>query len=154
MNNLIFGTERFGYYETIAGGEGATGQRDGASGIHTHMTNTAMTDPEIMELRYPVRVERFGLRKGSGGVGSKRGGDGIVKRIRFLDAVTLSLLTQRRVEAPFGMEGGGAGACGEQVLIGADGSETPLAGNGSREIEAGEAVEIRTPGGGAWGARE
>ncbi|EDY82884.1 Hydantoinase/oxoprolinase domain family protein [Verrucomicrobiia bacterium DG1235] len=151
MNNLIFGTKDFGYYETIAGGEGATEVRDGASGVHTHMTNTAMTDPEIMELRYPVRVEAFALRAGSGGAGKTNGGDGMVKRIRFLDAVTLSLLTQRRVEAPFGVLGGEAGACGQQVLKGDDGSEKRLPGNGSWELDAGTVLEIRTPGGGGWG---
>lgn len=154
MNNLIFGTESFGYYETIAGGEGATRERDGASGVHTHMTNTAMTDPEIMELRYPVRVEAFGLRCGSGGAGAFSGGDGVCKRIRFLEPVTLSLLTQRRVEKPFGVEGGEAGSCGEQVLIGADGEELVLTGNGSWELAADTVLEMRTPGGGAWGRRK
>ncbi|MBK1876668.1 hydantoinase B/oxoprolinase family protein [Pelagicoccus mobilis] len=151
MNNLIFGTESFGYYETIAGGEGATPERDGASGVHTHMTNTAMTDPEVMELRYPVKVEIFGLRENSGGSGLRRGGDGVVKRVKFLKPVTLSLLTQRRIEQPFGVEGGGAGACGEQILVKADGSVTALDGNGSWELETGEVLEIRTPGGGGWG---
>ncbi len=151
-NNLIFGTDSFGYYETIAGGEGATRERSGASGVHTHMTNTAMTDPEIMELRYPVRVERFALRSGSGGAGKLRGGDGVVKRISFLDAVTLSLLTQRRVEKPFGRDGGRAGACGEQVMVSEDGSEERLDGNGSWELEAGSVLEMRTPGGGGWGS--
>ncbi|MDQ8183248.1 hydantoinase B/oxoprolinase family protein [Pelagicoccus sp. SDUM812005] len=151
MNNLIFGTDRFGYYETIAGGEGATSERAGASGVHTHMTNTAMTDPEIMELRYPVRVEAFSLRPGSGGCGKNRGGDGVVKRIRFLEPVTLSLLTQRRVEEPFGVSGGDAGACGEQVLFKPNGEAEMLAGNGHWNLAAESVLEIRTPGGGAWG---
>ncbi len=154
MNNLIFGTGSFGYYETIAGGEGATSERDGASGVHTHMTNTAMTDPEIMELRYPVRVEAFSLRLGSGGSGARNGGDGVRKRIRFLEPVTLSLLTQRRVEIPFGVEGGEAGACGEQVLVAADGAESVLPSNGSWDLQAGVVLEIRTPGGGGWGIVE
>lgn len=151
MNNLIFGTDSFGYYETIAGGEGASPKRSGASGVHTHMTNTAMTDPEIMELRYPVRVEAFSLRTGSGGRGKWNGGDGVVKRIRFLEPVTLSLLTQRRVEKPFGAEKGEAGACGEQVLVGKDGSKSILPSNGSWELEAETVLEIKTPGGGGWG---
>ena len=154
MNNLIFGTKAFGYYETIAGGEGATAERAGASGVHTHMTNTAMTDPEIMELRYPVRVEALGLRRGSGGSGRSRGGDGVVKRIRFLETVTLSLLTQRRVRAPFGMEGGGEGARGGQRLVFADGQVEELAGNGQWSVPAGTALEMETPGGGGWGPGE
>ncbi|MDQ8196844.1 hydantoinase B/oxoprolinase family protein [Pelagicoccus enzymogenes] len=151
MNNLIFGTDSFGYYETIAGGEGASPSRAGASGVHTHMTNTAMTDSEIMEIRYPVRVESFSLRTGSGGKGIHRGGDGVTKRIRFLDAVTLSLLTQRRKQAPFGMAEGEPGSCGEQILIDPTGARTILPGNGSWDLSAGSVLEIRTPGGGAWG---
>ncbi len=151
MNNLIFGAERFGYYETIGGGEGATPQRDGASGAHTHMTNTAMTDPELMELRYPVVVERLALRRASGGAGRNRGGDGILKRIRFLEKVTLSLLTQRREQAPRGMAGGGSGKPGEQRICRANGNVEPLPGNGSFEIEPGDILEIETPGGGGWG---
>ncbi len=154
MNNLIFGTDSFGYYETIAGGEGATAGRDGASGVHTHMTNTAMTDPEVMELRYPVRVEQFALRGGSGGAGEYRGGSGVVKRIRFLESVTLSLLTQRRVQEPFGVAGGASGKCGEQVLVDEDGDERTLPGNGSWDLGAGTLLEVRTPGGGGWGAEE
>ncbi|MDQ8188125.1 hydantoinase B/oxoprolinase family protein [Pelagicoccus sp. SDUM812002] len=152
MNNLIFGTNSFGYYETIAGGEGASPKRPGASGVHTHMTNTAMTDSEVMELRYPVRVEAFSLRRSSGGCGKHAGGDGLVKRIRFLDDVTLSLLTQRRKVAPFGMLGGDAGRCGEQVLIDPSGLASRLPGNGSWDLKAGSVLEMRTPGGGAWGA--
>ena len=151
MNNLIFGTDAFGYYETIAGGEGACEKRNGASGVHTHMTNTAITDPEIMELRYPVRVEAFALRTGSGGNGVFHGGDGVVKQIRFLEPVTLSLLSQRRIEAPFGLHGGESGACGEQILINSEGEERELAGNGSWTIESQSILEIRTPGGGGWG---
>ncbi|MBC2606548.1 hydantoinase B/oxoprolinase family protein [Pelagicoccus albus] len=153
MNNLIFGTESFGYYETIAGGEGATDSRPGASGVHTHMTNTAMTDPEIMELRYPVRVEEFSIRSGSGGKGRQSGGDGVVKRIRFLEPVTLSLLTQRRNERPFGMEGGEPGACGIQLVVSPEGEQMELAGNGSWELEAGSILLMKTPGGGGWGER-
>ncbi|MDQ8203405.1 hydantoinase B/oxoprolinase family protein [Pelagicoccus sp. SDUM812003] len=151
MNNLIFGTSRFGYYETIAGGEGGTPQRDGASGVHTHMTNTAMTDPELMELRYPVRLEAFHLRDGSGGIGARRGGDGVVKCIRFLEPVTLSLLTQRRERPPFGMAGGEPGSCGRQALLKPDGSEERLPGNGSFELAADSVLLVETPGGGAWG---
>ncbi len=154
MNNLIFGNERVSYYETIAGGEGATSERPGASGKHTHMTNTAITDPEILEWRFPVRLERFEIRAGSGGSGRYRGGDGLGRRIRFLEPVEVSLLTQHRESPPRGMDGGGSGAVGSQHKIDRHGNRTPLAGNGSCRFEAGEAIEIYTPGGGGWGVED
>lgn len=153
MNNLIFGNEHASYYETIAGGEGATRERNGASGVHTHMTNTSITDPEILEWRYPARVEQFSLRKGSGGEGARKGGDGLLRRLLFTEAVEVSLLTQHRTQAPFGLEGGAIGALGEQWKIGRDGSRQRLAGNETLAFEAGEAIEILTPGGGGFGAK-
>jgi len=150
MNNLIFGNERVSYYETIAGGEGATPLSPGADGVHTHMTNTGVTDPEILEFRFPVRLEKFGLRENSGGKGRKEGGEGICRRIRFLEPVSLSLLTQHRKEPPYGQEGGGSGALGSQCKIDRKGEKTPLSGNGSFRFKAGEAIEILTPGGGGW----
>ncbi|MEM9160325.1 MAG: hydantoinase B/oxoprolinase family protein, partial [Verrucomicrobiota bacterium] len=152
MNNLIFGNQNCSYYETIAGGEGATSERPGADGVHTHMTNTAITDPEIFEKRYPARLEKFGLREGSGGAGRFSGGEGVARRIRFLEAVKLSMLTQHRRERPYGMEGGEAGQCGEQFLIRAkDGSKVALGENVAIDLEAGDLLEVRTPGGGGWG---
>ena len=110
MNNVTFGDERFGYYETIGGGAGAGDGFDGASGVHTHMTNTRITDPEILEARHPVRLVAFALRRGSGGAGRWRGGDGLVRRYRFLAPLTASLLTERRTTAPYGLAGGMPGA--------------------------------------------
>ena len=152
MNNLIFGDDQFGYYETIAGGAGAGPDYEGASGIHTHMTNTAITDPEILEHRYPVRLRRFALRKNSGGKGKYKGGDGLIREIEFLQPLKLSLLTQHRVESPYGLEGGQAGECGKQTLIKADGTQKKLASSSEIQTETGDRLIIETPGGGGWGS--
>jgi 5-oxoprolinase (ATP-hydrolysing) len=146
MNNLIFGDNSFGYYETICGGAGAGPGYDGASGLHTHMTNTAITDPEILETRYPVRLVRFCLRRGSGGAGRWRGGDGVVREIEFLRPLSVSLLAQHRVEKPYGVEGGGPGARGRQLLNG-----RKLPGIVAFQAGAGDRLVIETPGGGGWG---
>lgn len=150
MNNFLFGNERFGYYETIGGGSGAGDGYAGASAVHTHMTNTAITDVEVLERRYPVRLRRFEVRRGSGGDGRFRGGDGLVREFEFLERITVSLLTQHRVEAPYGMDGGEAGACGRQVWVGREG-ERELPSVVTFEVEAGDRVVIETPGGGGWG---
>ncbi|NNM29993.1 MAG: 5-oxoprolinase [Akkermansiaceae bacterium] len=152
MNNFLFGTERFGFYETLGGGSGAGPGWDGMSGTHVHMSNTAVTDPEILEWRYPVRVREFSLRRGSGGAGKWRGGDGLRREIEFLEPMTVSFLTQRRVRGPHGAEGGADGAPGAQVLIRADGRAEPLAPITSFEVRPGERIRIDTPGGGGWGA--
>ncbi len=155
MNNLTFGDGSFGYYETICGGSGATRDADGADAVHTHMTNTRLTDPEVIERRYPVRLHEFSIRRGSGGAGRKRGGDGIVRRIEFLKPLTVSLLTERRGEyAPFGLEGGGPGAVGQNQLRRA-GSENDeeLPGKVQLEVSAGDVLTIETPGGGGFGER-
>ncbi len=154
MNNFIFGNDRISYYETIAGGEGATKNRAGASGVHTHMTNTAITDPEILERRFPVRVENFGIREKSGGSGHQRGGDGLCRRLQFLESVEVSLLLQHRIFAPFGLAGGERGKTGEQYKIDASGNRSALPGNGSFEVLSGESVEILTPGGGGFGSEK
>src|SRR5690606_7236573 len=110
MNNLTFGDATFGYYETIGGGEGACPDRAGTSGVHTHMTNTRITDPEVLEARFPVRLLAFGLRRGSGGAGRFAGGDGLVRRLELLAPLEVSLLSDRRRNPPFGLAGGGPGA--------------------------------------------
>lgn len=150
MNNFLFGGEGFGYYETIAGGAGAGHGYAGAHALHTHMTNTAITDPEIIEQRYPVRLRQFAIRRGSGGTGRWCGGDGVVREFEFLAPLTVSLLTQHRMEAPYGLEGGGAGSPGRQRLI-RQGRETVLEGCTSFPVKPGDRVVIETPGGGALG---
>jgi len=150
MNNVLFGNKRFGYYETVCGGAGATEYGDGASAVHTHMTNTRITDAEVLEQRYPVRVRRFAVRAGSGGGGAHRGGDGAVREIEFLEDVSLSVLAQHRVVAPYGMDGGGAGACGAQRVVRADGRVEQLKGIDGVELCAGDRFVVETPGGGGW----
>ena len=150
MNNVLFGNDRFGYYETIAGGAGAGPGYDGACALHTHMTNTAITDPEILERRFPVRLHRFSLRPASGGKGQHRGGDGVVREFEFLAPLTLSWLTQHRSQGPYGMAGGAEGACGRQRLF-RDGEWVPLPSGGSVTVKAGDRFCIETPGGGGWG---
>ncbi|MBL9141848.1 MAG: hydantoinase B/oxoprolinase family protein, partial [Phycisphaerae bacterium] len=150
MNNLVFGNDRFSVYETIGGGAGASAHAHGASGVHVHMSNTRLTDPETLELRHPVRLERLHLRSGSGGEGLHRGGEGIVRRIRMLQPVTVCFVSQHRTQAPAGCAGGGAGACGEQRVIRADGAVEPCAGVFSASLAAGDAIEICTPGGGGY----
>jgi 5-oxoprolinase (ATP-hydrolysing) len=151
MNNFTFGDEARQYYETICGGAGATATSDGASAIHTHMTNSRLTDPEILERRFPVRVEAFGVRPGSGGDGARRGGDGALRRIRFLAPMEAALLSSRRENAPQGIAGGGPGSPGRQRLIAASGAVSELPGCFSVTVELGDAIEIETPGGGGFG---
>ncbi|MCR9093356.1 MAG: hydantoinase B/oxoprolinase family protein [bacterium] len=154
MNNVTFGDEAFGYYETIGGGAGATPNAPGEGGVHTHMTNTRITDPEVLEARFPVRLLAFGLRPGSGGEGARRGGDGLVRRYRFLRPVTVSLLTERRTRAPFGLEGGESGACGRnRVRRVGTGAFEDAPGHARLELAAGDELWIETPGGGGHGAR-
>jgi len=154
MNNLSFGNESFGYYETVGGGSGAADGFDGASGVHTHMTNTRITDPEVIEHRYPVRLHRFAIRGGSGGGGRWNGGDGLVREIEFLAPLEFSILSQHRVSAPYGMAGGGDGAVGRQVILSADGSRRELEGIDGCEVSAGDRVILETPGGGGYGAEK
>lgn len=151
MNNTLFGNETFGYYETICGGSGAGDGFDGASAVHTHMTNTRITDPEILELRYPVYLNRFEIRQNSGGKGKFNGGDGIIREIEFLEPVKLSVLSQHRKVAPFGILGGANAKTGEQKIIKKTGEIIELEGNSAFDIEAGDRFIIETPGGGGWG---
>ncbi len=151
MNNFTFGDADRQYYETICGGAGATARAAGASAVHSHMTNSRLTDPEILERRFPVRLESFAVRRGSGGVGDHRGGDGVVRRLRFLGPMTANLLSTRRTHAPEGLAGGGNALPGAQRLVHVDGSSEALPGCFSVEVKAGEAIEIETPGGGGFG---
>ncbi|MFI4875403.1 MAG: hydantoinase B/oxoprolinase family protein, partial [Blastopirellula sp. JB062] len=152
MNNLTFGDETFGYYETICGGAGATGQAAGAAAVHTHMTNTRLTDVEVFELRFPVRVRRFAIRQGSGGAGEHRGGDGVEREIEFLRPLSGALLTQRRGPyRPYGMSGGEPGELGENRLRRSDGDEIALPAICSFQLSPGDVLVIKTPGGGGWG---
>jgi len=151
VNNFVWGNDRFQNYETIGGGAGAGDGFIGASAVHTHMTNTRLTDPEVLETRFPVRVERFGIRSGSGGKGRWSGGEGIVRDVRFLESATVTTLTSHRITQPRGMAGGGNGAVGENAVLRADGSREKLKGNDQSELAAGDVFEMLTPGGGGWG---
>ncbi|HWB09608.1 MAG TPA: hydantoinase B/oxoprolinase family protein [Pirellulales bacterium] len=153
MNNLVFGDPSFGYYETICGGAGATREADGADAVHTHMTNTRLTDPEVIEQRYPIRVREFCVRRGSGGSGRRRGGDGVVRELEFLRPLEVSIVSQRRGEyPPYGLDGGEPGAIGRNTLRRADGAVEQLAGQVQFTAAAGDVLTIQTPGGGGFGA--
>jgi len=152
MNNLLFGDARYQYYETICGGIGAGPGFNGAGPVQTHMTNTRMTDPEILELRYPVRLEEFSIRRGSGGAGRWHGGDGSRRRIRFLHPMEAVIVASRRNVPPHGLQGGANGAAGRQWVERSDGSIQWLGGSDSAHLAAGEVLGIETPGGGGWGA--
>ncbi|MFP6901499.1 MAG: hydantoinase B/oxoprolinase family protein, partial [Opitutales bacterium] len=154
MNNVIFGDATRSHYETVAGGAGAGIGFPGASGIHTHMTNTAITDPEILEMRQPVRLERFQIRQGSGGAGSWSGGDGLEREYFFEVPMSVSLLTQRRTEGPEGIAGGESGQPGGQYLIRADGGREDLPAVVNIEVQAGDRLILMTPGGGGAGQAE
>jgi 5-oxoprolinase (ATP-hydrolysing) len=151
MNNFIFGDATRQYYETICGGTGAGPGFDGTSAIQTHMTNTRMTDPEILELRYPVILEEFAIRRGSGGAGRWQGGDGARRRIRFLEPMTAVIVASRRAVAPFGLAGGADGLPGQQWVDHPGGTRTVLTGTDRAEIGPGDIVTILTPGGGGYG---
>ena len=151
MNNLLFGNDRFGYYETIGGGAGAGPDFCGADAVHQHMTNTRITDPEVLEFRYPVRLNCFAIRSGSGGAGRRPGGNGIVRQLTFLEPVSLTVLTQHRKQAPYSLAGGQPGQTGKQYIIRQDGTTEPLAGIDQAEMQTGDAIIIETPGGGGYG---
>jgi 5-oxoprolinase (ATP-hydrolysing) len=151
MNNFNFGNDRHQYYETICGGSGAGEGFDGTSAVHTHMTNTRLTDPEILEFRYPVVLESFSVRRGSGGRGKWNGGDGTLRTMRFREPMDVSLLTGHRRVPPFGLDGGSPGECGENWVRRADGRMERLEGCDQTVVEAGEAIIIKTPSGGGYG---
>ncbi|MEA3332276.1 MAG: hydantoinase B/oxoprolinase family protein [Pseudomonadota bacterium] len=151
MNNLTFGNRNFGYYETLGGGAGAGLGWHGQSGVHTHMTNTRITDPEILERRYPVLLREFSLRPDSGGAGQFRGGDGLVRELEFLAPLNAAILSERRVFAPYGLRGGSPGARGKNTFIRADGRKVNLGGKNEIKAAVGDRLRIETPGGGGVG---
>jgi 5-oxoprolinase (ATP-hydrolysing) len=152
MNNLTFGNSRYQYYETICGGAGAGPGFKGASAVHTHMTNSRLTDPEILELRYPVLIDAFQIRPGSGGQGFWSGGDGVIRRIRFREPMVVAVLANNRVIAPFGLEGGKPGKVGKTYIQRSDGRTENLGSCGQREVQPGDVIIVETPGGGGFGA--
>ncbi|WP_063733095.1 hydantoinase B/oxoprolinase family protein [Streptomyces sp. RTd22] len=151
MNNVTFGNDRVQYYETVASGSGAGDGFDGADAVQTHMTNSRLTDPEVLEWRYPVRVESFEVRRDSGGRGHWRGGHGVTRRIRFLEPMTVALLTGHRRVAPYGMAGGAPGALGANLIERADGSVDRLAGCDAADVGTDDVLVVHTPGGGGYG---
>ena len=162
MNNFTFGNSRYQYYETISGGSGAggvwdaqgtlTGGFDGTSVVQCHMTNSRLTDPEVLEFRFPVRLDGYAIRKGSGGTGQYKGGDGGIRRMRFLEPMTASILSNGRHHGAFGMAGGGAGAVGINKVVRSNGTTEMLDHIGQVEMQPGDVFEIHTPGGGGFGA--
>ncbi|MBV9732124.1 MAG: hydantoinase B/oxoprolinase family protein [Verrucomicrobia bacterium] len=153
MNNLTFGNDRYQYYETIGGGAGAGPDFAGASAVHTHMTNTRLTDPEVLELHYPVELEAFQIREYSGGAGRWSGGDGIVRKLRFREPMQVVILANHRIVPPFGLEGGDAGKVGRTSILRKDGSVEVLNSSDRRDVAAGDAIVVETPGGGGWGVK-
>ncbi len=157
MNNWTFGgtsiagQHTYAYYETLGGGMGARPTADGLDGVQVHMTNTLNTPVEALEHQFPLRIHHYGLRNGSGGAGTWRGGHGLVREIEFLEPVTITLLTERRITAPYGLQGGAAGTPGRNTLIRATGTTHPLPGKVSLEMEPGDRLRLETPGGGGWG---
>ncbi|MEI9919246.1 MAG: hydantoinase B/oxoprolinase family protein [Bacteroidota bacterium] len=151
MNNFLFGNERFGYYETICGGTGAGIGFDGTSAVHQHMTNTRISDPELLEWRFPVKLLRFEVRKNSGGKGKWKGGDGVIREFLFLEDLEINILSQHRVEAPYGLNGGKPGKRGRQYIVRAPSQRIPLRGISSTIVAAGDRLVIETPGGGGYG---
>ncbi len=151
MNNLTFGNERHQYYETICGGSGAGADFDGQSAVHTHMTNSRLTDPEVLETRYPVILEEFSIRHGSGGAGTHKGGDGTLRQILFREKMSAAILSMRRETEPFGLAGGEPGMPGANMVIRADGETIALKGRDEVVVERGDQILIATPGGGGFG---
>ncbi|MEX0872023.1 MAG: hydantoinase B/oxoprolinase family protein [Aquisalimonadaceae bacterium] len=151
MNNITFGNDRYQHYETLCGGAGAGDGFAGASAVHVHMTNSRLTDPEVLETRFPVLLDRFEVRRGSGGAGRWPGGDGAERRIRFLEAMTVAVLANSRRMPPAGLRDGADGACGRDWIERRDGSRTRLSGQDSASVEPGDMLVVQTPGGGGYG---
>ena len=151
MNNFTFGNDQYQYYETVSGGTGAGPTFNGCDTVQAHMTNSRLTDPEILEWRYPVRVDEHSIRKGSGGAGKWQGGNGATRKIRFLEPMTAAILAGHRRVPPFGMDGGSAGGLGANWVERVDGSRTPLGFSDETEMQAGDVFVLETPGGGGFG---
>ncbi len=151
MNNFTFGNDKYQYYETICGGSGAGPDFDGTSAVHTHMTNSRLTDPEVLEWRFPVTLESFEIRRGSGGKGAHKGGDGTLRKLRFHEAMSAALLSSHRKVPPFGLMGGKDGEVGKQWVIRKDGKTEELEGRDKTEMAAGDIFVIQTPSGGGFG---
>ncbi|MEI6624468.1 MAG: hydantoinase B/oxoprolinase family protein, partial [Actinomycetes bacterium] len=151
MNNLTFGTDEFSYYETICGGTGAGADFAGTDAVQSHMTNSRLTDPEILELQYPIMLRRFAIRPDSGGLGRNRGGNGAIRELEFTVPMRVSMLSGRRRTAPFGLAGGGDGATGRTELIRANGTARELASTDSVVAEPHDRLIVYTPGGGGFG---
>src|SRR6476659_3511729 len=154
MNNFTFGNERHQYYETIAGGSGAGADHDGTSAVQTHMTNSRLTDPEILETRLPVRLDQFAIRRGSGGEGAHRGGDGVVRTLTFLEPMRANILANRRRVPPRGIEGGADALAGRNWVERVDGIVETLSATASAEMQPGDRFVIETPGGGGFGRKD
>ena len=154
MNNFTFGNEQWQYYETICGGAGAGVDFDGCDAVQTHMTNSRITDPEVLEWRFPVRLEEFAIRAGTGGAGQHRGGDGVIRRIRFLEPMTAAILSSHRIHPPFGVKGGKPGVLGNNRVEENNGTVVKLAGCDQIEMESGDVLIVETPGGGGYGSKE
>lgn len=151
MNNLSFGNDHIQYYETICGGAGASAEHSGADAVQTHMTNSRMTDPEILEARFPVLVREFSVRRGSGGAGLARGGDGVVRKLEFREAMRAAILSNHRKIEPFGLAGGSAGDVGRNRIVRHDGSVEEFGAIVATDVQTGDVLVIETPGGGGYG---
>ena len=154
MNNLTFGDDTRQYYETICGGSGATPDHDGVDAVQTHMTNSRLTDPEILEWRFPVLLESFEIRQGSGGDGKRKGGNGVVRRVKFLSDFKANVLSGHRRIPPYGLEGGESGKNGVNFVEHHDGSVTQLSGMDQIALQPGDVFVIKTPGGGGYGEKK
>lgn len=152
MNNFTFGNQHYQYYETICGGSGAGASFDGADAVHTHMTNSRLTDPEVLEWRFPVILEEFAIRTHSGGIGKYRGGNGVIRRLRFRETMTAAILSGHRIVPPFGLMGGQPGKTGRNLIVRSDGTEEILAGKAEVVVNPGDVFVIETPGGGGFGS--
>jgi 5-oxoprolinase (ATP-hydrolysing) len=150
MNNFTFGSDRYQYYETICGGSGAGNGFDGTSAIQTHMTNSRLTDPEILEWRFPVLLQEFAIRANSGGQGKYKGGDGVTRRIKFREPMTAAILSSSRIIPPFGLNGADSGATGHNYVIRKDGAIAELASTATVQMDVGDSFVIETPGGGGF----
>ena len=151
MNNFTWGNERYQYYETLCGGSGATPQGDGTDAVHTHMTNSRLTDPEVLEWRFPVRLEEFCIRTGSGGKGKHSGGNGVIRKLRYLEQMDANILAGHRRVAPYGINGGEPGATGVNYVEHQDGSVSELTASDKVPVKPGDLFIIKTPGGGGCG---